>query len=375
MGFELKVGDSLKRSDFLMQLVEIQFERNEIELLPGRFRVNAGHDRHRPRVLQQHHPVETFGDRIERITEIDRNHGSAEGADGVLLRLPRPALRDPDPHTRERAIDSIREELDQRLPELGLLESHRLEQRTLFDLEMIEETGSCKGIENYSRHFDFRLPGEKPYCLLDYFPNDFLMVIDESHQTIPQVHGMYKGDRSRKSLAHRLRVPAAVRVRQPPPEVGGVPRSIWKQVIFVSATPGEYEHEGLGPDGRADHPADGARRPGGRGAEDRGPDPRRDRGDQEDDREGRAGAGHDAHQEARRGALRVARRPAGSRPGTSTPRSTQSSGPRSSGSSGSAGSTSSSGSTSSARGSTSPRSGSSGSSMRTRRGSSATTGP
>ena len=114
-------------------------------------------------------------------------------------------------HTRARAIESIREELDQRLPELGLLESHRLQQRTLFDLEMIEETGSCKGIENYSRHFDFRQPGEKPYCLLDYFPKDFMMVIDESHQTIPQVHGMYKGDRSRKAslIDYGFRLPSA----------------------------------------------------------------------------------------------------------------------------------------------------------------------
>ena len=96
------------------------------------------------------------------------------------------------------AIQSILEELEDYLPELGLLESHRLKQRTLYDMEMIEETGSCKGIENYSRHFDHRQPGEKPFCLLDYFPDDFLLFIDESHQTIPQLHGMYNGDRSRK---------------------------------------------------------------------------------------------------------------------------------------------------------------------------------
>jgi excinuclease ABC subunit B len=137
-------------------------------------------------------------------------------------------------------LQTIREELEQRLPCLGSLEAHRLEQRTEYDLEMIEETGTCKGIENYSRHFDFRKPGEKPYCLLDYFPHDFLMVIDESHQTIPQLHGMYRGDRSRKQalVDYGFRLPSAYDNR---PLTFQEFTRYMRHVIFVSATPGDYE--------------------------------------------------------------------------------------------------------------------------------------
>ena len=129
---------------------------------------------------------------------------------------------------RKAAIASIKEELDETLPTLGLIEAHRLRQRTNFDLEMIQETGSCKGIENYSRHFDGRKAGEKPYCLLDYFPDDFLMIIDESHQTIPQLHGMYNGDRSRKKtlVNYGFRLPSSA--RQPAPEIPRV-RAVHEQ--------------------------------------------------------------------------------------------------------------------------------------------------
>jgi excinuclease ABC subunit B len=121
-----------------------------------------------------------------------------------------------------------------------MIKSHRLKQRTLYDIEMIEETGSCKGIENYSRHFDCRKPGEKPYCLLDYFPDEFLLVIDESHQTIPQIHGMYRGDRSRKQslVDYGFRLPSAYDNR---PLRFEEFEKYMKNVIFVSATPGEYE--------------------------------------------------------------------------------------------------------------------------------------
>jgi len=141
---------------------------------------------------------------------------------------------------QQKALSSIREEMQQRLPELGMLEAHRLEQRTRYDLEMIEETGSCKGIENYSRHFDFRKPGEKPYCLLDYFPNDYLMFIDESHQTIPQLHGMFHGDRSRKKalVEYGFRLPSAFDNR---PLMFKEFEQYMRQAIFVSATPSEYE--------------------------------------------------------------------------------------------------------------------------------------
>ena len=138
------------------------------------------------------------------------------------------------------AIATIKEELDEVLPTLGLVEAHRLRQRTNFDLEMIQETGSCKGIENYSRHFDGRKAGEKPYRLLDYFPDDFLLIIDESHQTIPQLHGMYNGDRSRKETLVRygFRLPSALDNR---PLKFHEFEQYMRQVVFVSATPGPYE--------------------------------------------------------------------------------------------------------------------------------------
>ena len=239
MGFELRVGDRIKRADLLRQLVEIQFERNDIELMPGRFRVRGDTVDIVPGYFNNIIRVETFGDEIERITEVDRITGLAKEQMNYFYVYPARHYVIPS-HTRAKAIESIREELDKRLPELGLLESHRLQQRTLYDIEMIEETGSCKGIENYSRHFDFRAPGEKPYCLLDYFPKDFMMVIDESHQTIPQVHGMYKGDRSRKTslIDYGFRLPSAFDNR---PLKWEEFREYMNQVIFVSATPGAYE--------------------------------------------------------------------------------------------------------------------------------------
>ena len=239
MGFELRVGDRIKRAELLRQLVEIQFERNDIELMPGRFRVRGDTVDIVPGYFNNIIRVETFGDQVERITEVDRITGLAKEKMNYFYVYPARHYVIPS-GTRAKAIESIREELDRRLPELGLLESHRLQQRTLYDIEMIEETGSCKGIENYSRHFDFRAPGEKPYCLLDYFPKDFMMVIDESHQTIPQVHGMYKGDRSRKTslIDYGFRLPSAFDNR---PLKWEEFREYMNQVIFVSATPGAYE--------------------------------------------------------------------------------------------------------------------------------------
>jgi excinuclease ABC subunit B len=239
MGFELKVGDRIKRAELLRQLIEIQFERNDIELMPGRFRVRGDTVDIVPGYYNNIIRVETFGDQIERILEVDKNTGLTKERMDYFYVYPARHYVIPSA-TRARAVESIREELEQRLPELGLLEAHRLQQRTLFDIEMIEETGSCKGIENYSRHFDFRRPGEKPYCLLDYFPRDFMMVIDESHQTIPQVHGMYKGDRSRKQslVDYGFRLPSAYDNR---PLKWEEFREYMRQVIFVSATPAEYE--------------------------------------------------------------------------------------------------------------------------------------
>ncbi|WP_440950350.1 excinuclease ABC subunit UvrB [Methanosphaerula subterraneus] len=241
MGFELKVHDRVQRRALLLRLVEIQFERNDIELMPGRFRVKGDTIDIIPGYFNNIIRIELFGDEIERIMEIDRNTGEKRESMDYFFVYPARHFVIPE-ETRKRAIASIREELEERLPELGLIESYRLAQRTQYDLEMIEETGSCKGIENYSRHFDFRKAGEKPYCLLDYFPDDFLMVIDESHQTIPQVHGMYNGDYSRKKslIDYGFRLPSAFDNR---PLKFSEFEQYMKDVIFVSATPARYERE------------------------------------------------------------------------------------------------------------------------------------
>ncbi len=197
MGFELKVGDRVSRREILERLVSIQYERNEMELAPGRFRAKGETIDLVPGYFNNIVRVELFGDEVERISEIDRQTGARR--EDMRYFYVYPARHYVIPEEEQKgAIESILAELEDRLPELGMLEAHRLKQRTLYDIEMIGETGSCKGIENYSRHFDGRRPGEPPYCLLDYFPDDFLLVIDESHQTIPQLRAMYKGDRSRK---------------------------------------------------------------------------------------------------------------------------------------------------------------------------------
>ena len=197
MGFELKVGDKVQRKEILQKLIEIQFERNDLELMPGRCRVKGDVIDIIPGYFDNIIKVELFGDEVDRISEVDKQTGQrTENLDYFFVY---PAKHYVIPEEEQKiAIQYILKELEERLPQLGLLESHRLKQRTLYDMEMIEETGSCKGIENYSRHFDHRQPGEKPFCLLNYFPEDFLLVIDESHQTIPQLHGMYNGDKSRK---------------------------------------------------------------------------------------------------------------------------------------------------------------------------------
>ncbi len=241
MGFELKVGDAVPRNDILQRLVEIQFERNDMELQPGRFRVKGDVIDLVPGYFNNIMRIELFGDEVERIREIDRNTGAVREELKYFYVYPARHFVTPE-SARARAVQTILAELEQRLPELPPLEAHRLEQRTLYDIEMIEETGTCKGIENYSRHFDNRLPGEKPYCLLDYFPPDFLMFIDESHQTLPQLHGMYNGDHSRKKslVDYGFRLPSAYDNR--PLKFAEFERYM-RQVIFVSATPGPYELE------------------------------------------------------------------------------------------------------------------------------------
>ncbi|MDM7934989.1 MAG: excinuclease ABC subunit UvrB [Methanothrix sp.] len=241
MGFELKVGERISRRNLLARLVDILYERNDIELASGRFRVKGETIDLVPGYFNNIIRIELFGDEVERISEIDRQTGVR--LEDLRYFHVYPARHYVIPEEgQSSAIRSILSELEERLPELGIVEAHRLRQRTLHDIEMIQETGSCKGIENYSRHFDGRRPGQKPYCLLDYFPEDFLMVIDESHQTLPQIHGMYHGDRSRKKslVDYGFRLPSCYDNR---PLRFEEFEMYMRSVIFVSATPGEYELE------------------------------------------------------------------------------------------------------------------------------------
>ncbi len=241
MGFELKVGDRVRRNDLLASLVDMQFERNDMELMPGRFRVKGDTIDLIPGYQNDIIRIELFGDEIERIVEIEKHSGRVNESYQYFYIYPARHYVIPE-EEKARAIESIRTELEEVLPGMGMLESHRLKQRTLYDIEMVEETGSCKGIENYSRHFDGRRPGEQPYCLLDYFPADFLLVIDESHQTLPQIRGMYRGDYSRKKalVEYGFRLPSAFDNR--PLKFDEFERYM-NRVIFVSATPAEYENE------------------------------------------------------------------------------------------------------------------------------------
>jgi excinuclease ABC subunit B len=239
MGFELSVGQKISRTEIMSRLLDILFERNDLELMPGRFRVKGDTIDIIPGYFNDIIRIEMFGDEIERISEVDKNTGNRKEQLKYFYVYPARHFVTPE-SARAAAIASIQTELAEVLPTLGLVESYRLEQRTRYDLEMIQETGSCKGIENYSRHFDGRSEGEKPYCLLDYFPDDFLMIIDESHQMIPQLHGMYNGDRSRKKslIDYGFRLPSAYDNR---PLKFHEFEQYMNSVIFVSATPQEYE--------------------------------------------------------------------------------------------------------------------------------------
>ena len=239
MGFELKVGDRRPRKEILGKLIDILYERNDLELSPGHFRAKGDTIDLIPGYFNNIIRIELFGEEIERISEIDKQTGQRKDVLDYFYVYPARHYVIPEEEQKD-AIKLILAELEDRLPDLGMIEANRLKQRTLNDIEMIEETGSCKGIENYSRHFDRRRPGEKPYCLLDYFPDDFLLIIDESHQTLPQIHGMYKGDLSRKKslVDYGFRLPSAYDNR---PMRFEEFEKYMKNVIFVSATPGDYE--------------------------------------------------------------------------------------------------------------------------------------
>jgi len=241
MGFEVKVGERISRREILGRLVDILFERNDLDLSPGRFRSKGDTIDLVPGYFNNIIRIELFGDEVERISEVDRQTGLFIEDMNYFFIYPARHYVIPE-EEQKAAIETIMAELEGQLPQLGMIEAHRLRQRTLHDMEMISETGSCKGIENYSRHFDRRRAGQAPYCLIDYFPDDFLLVIDESHQTLPQLRAMYKGDRSRKKslVDYGFRLPSSYDNR--PLRFEEFEQHM-RNVIFVSATPGAYELE------------------------------------------------------------------------------------------------------------------------------------
>jgi excinuclease ABC subunit B len=243
---QLNKGEELRRDALLRQLVDIQYERNDIDFHRGTFRVRGDVVEIFP--TYEHETairVEFFGDDIESIKEVDPLRGRVKGTLERYAIYPGSHYVTPQKQMRC-AIESIREELRERLDvldkEVRFLEKQRLEQRTLYDLEMMEQMGFCSGIENYSRHLSGRKAGEPPPTLLDYFPADFLLVIDESHQTMPQVQAMYRGDRARKEtlVDYGFRLPSALDNR--PLKFEEFEQHV-RQAIYVSATPGEYELE------------------------------------------------------------------------------------------------------------------------------------
>ena len=242
----VRVGDILERNDFMHRLIDIQFQRNDIDFQRGRFRARgdvlevfpASSD---SKALR----IEFFGDEVDRIREIDALTGEITSELDLATIFPATHFMTNDA-IRERALKTIQAELDDQLQSLEkdgkLLEAQRLKQRTEYDIEMIREMGFTTGIENYSRHMDGRKPGEPPFTLLDFFPDDFIIIVDESHVTMPQVRGMYKGDRARKEtlINYGFRLPSALDNR--PLRLEEFENHV-NQIIYMSATPGDYENE------------------------------------------------------------------------------------------------------------------------------------
>ncbi len=239
----LEKGQRITRKEIVSKLVDILYERHDSDFRRGSFRVRGDVIEVFPAYEDSAYRIEMFGDEVESLSQIDPLLGTVKQ---TYQRLP----IYPKTHyvmsrlTKEAAIDSIKAELEVWRPQLEaqgkLIEAQRLHQRTMFDLEMMKEIGYCHGIENYSRHFSGRLPGEAPPTLLDYLPHDSVMYLDESHQTVPQLHGMYHGDRSRKEVlvGHGFRLPSALDNR--PLTFEEFEHRV-NQVVYVSATPGPYE--------------------------------------------------------------------------------------------------------------------------------------
>ena len=242
---QVAVGDVVRRDALLRALVDIQYVRNDIEFWQGVFRVRGDVVEVFPAYSEHAYRIELFGDEIDRINEIDTTTGEVLAQRDFLEIYPAKHFMT-DGEIFDQALINIELELQDRIltfeKETKLLEAQRIEQRTRFDLEMLREVGYCSGIENYSRHLSGLQPGDPPYCLMHYFPDDFLLFIDESHVTIPQLRGMYRGDRSRKQtlVAYGFRLPSALDNR--PLRFDEVEARV-NQVVFVSATPGPYEME------------------------------------------------------------------------------------------------------------------------------------
>lgn len=251
MLLKLSINQKCRRDDILLHLVEMRYRRNDYDLIRSTFRVRGDSLEVMPAYEESiAYRIEFFGEEVERLSLIDPLTGK------VLQRVQNIVIYPGSHHVtpesvRFNAIQTIREELKERADfferENCLVEMQRIQQRTRYDLEMLKEVGFCKGIENYSRHFSQRLPGEPPPCLLDYFPKDFLMFIDESHQTLPQLHAMYNGDRARKEalVQFGFRLPSAFDNR---PLKFEESYGRMNQIIFVSATPGEWEVKEAGGD-------------------------------------------------------------------------------------------------------------------------------
>src|SRR6478672_5760013 len=239
----LRRGDFADRDETLRRLVDMQYSRNDTALARGTFRVRGESLEVFPSYAETAFRTIFFGDEIESVQHFDPLTGEVYAELEHIGIWPATHYAT-DRATIQRALEEIRDELEMRCKQLEaegkLLESHRLRQRTEFDMEMLRELGFCNGIENYSRILDGREPGSRPYCLLDFFPDDFVVFIDESHQTVPQIGGMHEGDRSRKTtlVEYGFRLPSALDNR---PQTFEEYLSITPQLMFVSATPGEYE--------------------------------------------------------------------------------------------------------------------------------------
>ena len=241
----LRRGDLVRRNTVLKHLVSIFYERNDLELRRGTFRVRGDTLEVMPAYTETAYRVEFWGDEVDRITEINPLTGEVVAEHEQIDIFPAKHFITPEERL-QKAIADIEAELEERLQELRaagkLVEAQRLEQRTRYDIEMLREVGYCNGIENYSRHLSQRPPGSPPWTLIDYFPPDFITFIDESHMTIPQIRGMYNGDRSRKEtlVEYGFRLPSALDNR---PLTFEEFNERMNQVIYVSATPGPYERE------------------------------------------------------------------------------------------------------------------------------------